>query len=204
MGREHAQHVTDAIAEPGGTASIAPGWTGRSVACFDPHGASIIQLMTRLAVLLLGVSAIAEAGSIKGTVLFEGEAPTQAKLQRDVDPKCSKDRSDEAIVVTKGKLRDVLVRIKNGTTGAHAAPATPAVIDQRDCMYAPRVVGLVAGQKLAVRNSDGTFHNVHGTLVGKDLFNKPQAPKSAERHARPFGRQAGRRRRPAMRCPRRG
>ncbi|MEO8550492.1 MAG: TonB-dependent receptor, partial [Kofleriaceae bacterium] len=116
----------------------------------------------------------------KGTVLFEGEAPTQAKLKRDADPKCSKDRADEAVVVAKGKLRDVVVRIKNGTTGHHDAPATPVVIDQQDCMYTPRVVGLVAGQKLAVKNSDNTFHNVHGTLLGKDLFNKPQAPKSPD------------------------
>ena len=72
------------------------------------------------------------------------------------------------------------MRIKNGTTGKHDAPATPVVIDQQDCMYTPRVVGLVAGQKLAVKNSDNTFHNVHGTLAGKDLFNKPMAPKAAD------------------------
>ena len=136
--------------------------------------------MTRLVLALLSVSAIAHAGSIKGTVLFEGEAPEQPKLKRDVDPKCSQDRHDEAIVVTKGKLRDVVVRIKNGTTGKHDAPATPVVIDQQDCMYAPRVVGLVAGQKLAVKNSDNTFHNVHGTLSGKDMFNKPMSPKAAD------------------------
>ncbi|MDB4957317.1 MAG: putative lipoprotein [Myxococcales bacterium] len=118
----------------------------------------------------------APSGSVKGTVLFEGEAPDQPKLKRDVDPKCSQDKVDEAIVVTKGKLRDVLVRIKNGTMGKHDAPSTPVVIDQRDCMYAPRVVGAIAGQKLAVRNSDDTFHNVHGTLAGKMLFNKPHAP----------------------------
>lgn len=136
--------------------------------------------MTRLVLALLSVSAIAHAGSIKGTVLFEGEPPEQPKLKRDVDPKCSQDRRDEAIVVNKGKLRDVMVRIKNGSTGKHAAPATPVVIDQQDCMYAPRVVGLVAGQKLAVKNSDNTFHNVHGTLSGKDLFNKPMSPKAPD------------------------
>jgi plastocyanin len=134
----------------------------------------------RYSLALLLVWSTAFAGSIKGTVLFEGEPPTQPKLKRDSDPKCSKDRADEAIVVAKGKLRDVVVRIKNGTTGHHDAPATPVVIDQQDCMYTPRVVGLVAGQKLAVKNSDNTFHNVHGTLVGKDLWNKPQAPKSAD------------------------
>jgi hypothetical protein len=47
-------------------------------------------------------------------------------------------------------------------------------------MYTPRVVGIVAGQKLQVRNSDNTFHNVWGVVKSKDLFNKPQAPKAAD------------------------
>ena len=133
-----------------------------------------------LALVLLCVSSVAHAGSIKGTVLFEGEPPAQPKLQRDADPKCSKDRVDEAIVVTKGKLRDVLVRIKNGSAGKHTAPATTVLIDQKDCMYSPRVVGIVAGQKLQVRNGDQTFHNVWGQVQSKDVFNKPQAPKAAD------------------------
>jgi hypothetical protein len=136
--------------------------------------------MTRFALALLCLSSTAYAGSIKGTVLFEGEPPAQETLQRDSDPKCSKNKTDEAVVVTKGKLRDVLVRIKNGTTGAHTAPATAAFLDQKDCMYTPRVVGIVAGQKLKVRNSDNTFHNVWGQVMNKDVFNKPQAPKAAD------------------------
>jgi hypothetical protein len=59
----------------------------------------------RYSLALLLVPATALAGSIKGTVLFEGEPPTQPVLKRDSDPKCSKDRADEAIVVAKGKLR---------------------------------------------------------------------------------------------------
>jgi hypothetical protein len=136
--------------------------------------------MPRLALALVLVSSSAYAGSVKGSVIFEGEPPTQPTLQRDSDPKCSKGKTDEAVVVTKGKVRDVLVRIKNGSVVKHDVPATPALIDQSDCMYTPRVVGIVAGQKLQVRNSDNTFHNVWGTLQSKDLFNKPQAPKSAD------------------------
>src|ERR1700733_5970080 len=110
--------------------------------------------MTRLAcvVLLISSLASAEPGSIKGTVLFEGEPPTQPKLDGKLDKSCPQGKDDEAIFVTKGKLRDVLVRIKNGTVDAAKPPADPVVIDQRGCMYTPRVVGIVAGQSLAVRN----------------------------------------------------
>lgn len=148
--------------------------------------------MTRFALVLVALaSSVAHAGSIKGFVLYEGEPPTQPTLERDSDPKCAKGRADEAVVVTKGKLRDVLVRIKNGTAGKHAAPATPVLLDQKDCMYTPRVVGIVAGQKLAVRNSDNTFHNVWGTVANKDLFNKPQAPKAADLTLDPSKAKAG-------------
>jgi plastocyanin len=134
----------------------------------------------RCALVLVALSSVANAGSVKGTVIFVGDPPDQPIVKRDADPKCGKDRPDEAVVVTKGKIKDVLVRISNGTTGSHDAPKDPVVIDQHDCAYVPRVAGIRAGQKVVVRNSDGTFHNVWGQLAGKDLFNKPQAPKAAE------------------------
>lgn len=122
----------------------------------------------------------AATGSIKGTVIFEGEAPDRKPLLRDSDPYCQKTaKLAEDVIVTRGKLRDVLVRIKNSTAGKHAAPAQPAVLDQQECMYRPRVIGLIAGQKIVARNGDGTFHNVHGTLNGKLLWNKPQAAQAA-------------------------
>ena len=121
----------------------------------------------------------AATGMIKGTVVFEGPAPERAKVPRFSDPYCAKTEmlSDE-VIVTDGKLRDVLVRIKNGSLPALAPSAAPppAMLDQKDCSYAPHVLGVVVGQKLSVRNSDGTFHNVHGTIAGAQLWNKPESP----------------------------
>jgi plastocyanin len=130
-----------------------------------------------LVLLLLATAAHAETkGTIKGTVIFEGEAPDRPKLVRDTDPVCAKvDKLAEDVIVTKGKLKDVLVRVKNGTGGTHAAPSTPVALDQKDCMYTPHVIGILAGQKIVARNSDGTFHNVHATVDGKLLWNKPHA-----------------------------
>jgi plastocyanin len=137
-----------------------------------------------LAVLAVGSSAHAEPpqGVVKGTVIFEGEAPERLALRRDTDPYCAKvDKLAEDVIVTNGKLKDVLVRVKNGSlpagkAAAPAAPLPPALIDQKDCTYAPHVLGVVAGQKLAIRNSDGTFHNVHGAIAGKLAWNKPAVP----------------------------
>jgi hypothetical protein len=140
--------------------------------------------MVRIAIAIgvLAAASVAHAqptGSVKGTVIFEGEAPDRVKVRRDTDPYCAKNEAlSDDVIVTRGKLKDVLVRIKNGSL-PDAAPRTvppPALIDQKDCTYVPRVVGLVVGQKLLIRNSDGTFHNVHGTIAGRQAWNKPAAP----------------------------
>lgn len=156
------------------------------------------MIHTRAAVLYFTFAATTAAaetpkraitGNIKGTVLFEGEPPERATLDRKSDPFCARQGATanaDDVVVTKGKLAGVLVRIKNGDAGAHTAPAAPAaqaapaVIDQVGCMYTPHVIGIQAGQKIVVRNSDGTTHNVHGTLKGKDLLNKMQSAKAPD------------------------
>ena len=147
------------------------------------------MLRLQVALLCLVTAAYADpakpsppaTGTIKGTVIFEGEPPERAVLKRDIDPYCARveKRSDD-VVVTRGKLAGVLVRVKNGTMGTHPAPSTPALLDQKDCAYTPNVVGIMAGQKLAVRNSDGTQHYVWGKLAGKQLWNKPQEAHGAD------------------------
>ena len=140
----------------------------------------------RLALIVLFASPLAFAdapkGTIKGTVLFEGEPPERATLDRKSDKFCT--QADTAladdVVVTKGKLAGVLVRVANGSAGTHTAPATPVIVDQKGCAYTPHVVGLLVGQKLAIRNSDGTTHNVHARAGEKDVLNKMQAAKGAD------------------------
>jgi len=57
-------------------------------------------------------------------------------------------------------------------------PTSDVMVDQKDCMYRPRVQGAVEGQKIMVRNDDGTLHNVHTYDGTKTLFNQAQPPKS--------------------------
>ncbi len=143
--------------------------------------------MVRITLALACVTAVSVAradappGVITGMVTYDSsEPPSLPEPKRDSDPKCPQHVADDSIVVNHGKLAGALVRIQNGTMGKHDAPKDPVVIDQRGCAYVPKVVGLVAGQKLVVRNGDSTFHNVWGTLAGKDLLNKAQAPGAPE------------------------
>src|SRR5690242_19185838 len=140
--------------------------------------------MLRLALVLAALGSVAHAegpGVITGQVTYESiDPPSLPEPNRGSDPKCPQHVADDAVVVDHGKVVGAIVRIANGSMGKHDAPKDPVVIDQRGCSYSPHVVGLVAGQKLVVRNSDKTFHNVWGTLAGKDLLNKAQGPGAPE------------------------
>jgi plastocyanin len=135
--------------------------------------------------LLLSTPAVAQPrppapGKVTGTVIFEGVPPVRKPLVRDADPYCNKGEAlaEDVIVSPKGRLKDVFVRLKNPPPGATTPPAV--VLDQKDCTYTPRVVAVAPGAKLAVRNSDGTFHNVNGSISGKQLWNKPMAAKDPD------------------------
>jgi len=138
---------------------------------------TVLAGLIGLTVLGGAVARAAPTGAVKGVVSFEGEPPERLPQRRDTDPYCARGEAlAEDVIVTRGKLKDVLVRVVSGGQPAAAAPPAPVVIDQKDCRYAPRVVGVIAGQPIAIRNSDGTFHNVHGAIAGKMLWNKPAIP----------------------------
>lgn len=142
--------------------------------------------MSRALLLLVTLAACADAsagqakkGSIQGVVVFEGTPPERKPLDRTSDPKCGGGKAlSEDVVVTDGKLRDVFVRIQNGTAGEHEAPAEPVVVNQSECRYTPRVVGVIEGGKLEIRNGDPTFHNVRGNRGKRIAFNLPQNAKA--------------------------
>lgn len=121
-------------------------------------------------------------GTIKGVVKLTGK-PVEMKVPaaRKDAPICQdKDVVYNAVVVNDGKLKDTLVRIAvGGVQGSWRAPDTHAVVDQRDCMYEPRIQGVVSGQQVDIKNSDRTLHNVHSYKGSETLFNQAQ-PRGAD------------------------
>jgi plastocyanin len=109
----------------------------------------------------------AALGALHGTVLFAGEAPERFPYGAGDRPECKHhaevDQRANIVVVNDGKLAGAFVHLKSGYDGASIPPApnTAAQLDQRGCMYVPRVLALQLGQKLLVANSDPTNHNVH-------------------------------------------
>ena len=108
-------------------------------------------------------------GSIKGVVLFEGEAPKRPKIDTSGDKAChamhgeNPLRKEETAIVKDGKLANVIVHLKKGTEKYnYEAPTTPVKLDQKGCQYVPHVFGVMVGQPIEIQNSDALAHNVHG------------------------------------------
>ncbi len=120
--------------------------------------------------------ATGEVGDVKGVVTVVGKLPPLEDLKRNSDPFCAqKQMKDEQIVAdAKGHLANVLVHVN----GLPATPPPPekVAISQDECMYRPRVLGVVAGQTLAIRNGDPVLHNVHTYEGPRTLFNTAQVP----------------------------
>ena len=126
-----------------------------------------------------------KGGTITGHIGVKGTIPGNAVIRMGMDPKCAalnagKRPVQEVVSASAdGGLANVFVSLQ-GSFPASPVPAEPVTIDQRDCMYVPRVVGARVGQAVLVRNSDDLFHNVHGVSGRGNAFNFGQ-PKVGDR-----------------------
>src|SRR6202035_940125 len=68
--------------------------------------------------------------------------------------------SEEVVANPGGTLRDAFVFVSDGVSGSYPTPKTPAVLDQLGCHYTPHALAVMAGQPIAIRNSDSTLHNI--------------------------------------------
>jgi plastocyanin len=126
----------------------------------------------------------ATAGVISGKVTFEGTPPKPDMLRMNTDQACVQTSgamapSDAVLVAPDGAVQNTFVYIKEGLDPAYSfdVPATAVVMDQKGCRYAPRVIGVRAGQRLEITNSDATLHNVHALPMQNQEFNTGQKEK---------------------------
>ncbi len=131
-----------------------------------------------------------DEGVISGKVAFTGTAPEPKKIDMSQDAQCASknpNATTEELVVKNGKVENVFVYIKDGTTAdgkkitelTFPAPASAVVLDQNGCHYKPHVLGIQTGQKLSITNSDPTTHNIHPTPKVNPEWNQTQAQGAA-------------------------
>lgn len=120
---------------------------------------------------------VASAGSIKGTVVLKGAAPEARKLAVTIDQYvCGKEKAVEDLVVSpQGAIRNVVVWVDKPPATATAEPgSTTPTMDQKECVFTPRVVLVPAGGRIDFLNSDRLLHNLHSTPNANPPFNRTQ------------------------------
>jgi plastocyanin len=126
-------------------------------------------------------SDIQAGGTISGKVKFTGAAPVMAKIDMSDEATCQKDYTtpptkEDVVAGAGGALANVFVYVKAGLPATYTAPAatTPVVLDQHGCRYHPHVFGIMVGQTLSIKNSDGIAHNIKAKGVKNRPFNISQ------------------------------
>jgi hypothetical protein len=126
--------------------------------------------------------------TITGAVVFEGEVPPNPGIDMSEEPECAakygNGPTNPVVVVSDGMLANVFIRVTSGLpAGPYPMSSQPAVVDQDGCLYRPRVLGLMVGQELEIRNSDPVLHNIKAVPTENRGFNisQPQAGMSTTR-----------------------
>ncbi|MFX3675419.1 MAG: urate hydroxylase PuuD [bacterium] len=125
--------------------------------------------------------------NLKGTVLFDGVVPQGKKLQLPQGCGQKGDVFSNEVMVNDGKLQNVFIRVIKGHEALPLGnvPESPVELDQRGCMYHPRVAAVRAGQEVVFINSDPIFHNVKSVTKENRGFNVAM-PKQDQRITRVF------------------
>jgi plastocyanin len=145
-------------------------------------------------ILVAGISnsstAVQGTGTIKGHVRLSGKSPGNTVIRMGVDPMCGtinagKRVIQEAVLTSAdGGLKNAFVKLQ-GNFPQTPVPRQPVVLDERGCVYAPRVLGMRVGQTLQVRNDDPLQHNVHSVSDHGNDINVGQATSGVVSEFRP-------------------
>ena len=120
------------------------------------------------------LASAAFAGTVTGTVMYEGDAPARPALTATKDQHCIDavaGTKSEALVVSKGKgIKNVVIYAR--VRGAKpTVPDKNPVMDQKGCAYYPHVLAIVAGSTVDLTSSDPVAHNVHSHAKKNDAIN---------------------------------
>lgn len=120
--------------------------------------------------------------SVAGKIRFDGPRPATSPIAMRSDPACASEHpqpihAEDVVTGQNGTLENVIVFVSQGADNkTYDVPQTPAVMEQKGCMYEPHVVAMRAGQTLRVVNEDKTTHNIHPMPTNNREWNKAQTP----------------------------
>ena len=121
----------------------------------------------------------ATAGNIAGSVVFEGTAPSMDAIDMSSESVCAAKHAstpmiEEVVVNSNGTLANVFVYVKEGLESLQFPTPGAVLLDQNGCVYLPHVLGVMAGQDITIKNSDGLLHNINASPAEQRGFNTSQ------------------------------
>ncbi len=154
---------------------------GLLVFCVGEPGKGSTAQMRAAGAAEAGGGAAQAGATVSGKVKFTGARPVMAKIDMSDEPVCkgkyqTPPTKEDVVVNANGMLANVFVYVKAGLPATYKAPASPApvVLDQDGCRYQPHVFGLLVGQTMSIKNSDGIAHNIKAKSVKNRPFNISQ------------------------------
>jgi len=123
----------------------------------------------------------ATAGTITGTVTFDGKPPEYRAIDMSAEAACVQENPKPVyppvvILGSHGQLANAVVYIKSGLSPyKYDQPTDPAVLDQKACMYIPRILALRTNQPFEIKNTDPVTHNVHPIPRDNKTWNRSLA-----------------------------
>ena len=131
---------------------------------------------TYILLFILMSTMSAQAGIIKGTIVYKGPIPKLRPINMEADPICHAKHDTpvfpETIVLGEGRtMANVFVHVKNAPKKSYETPTDPVVISQKGCVFIPHVLGIMVDQPMKIMNDDGTLHNVHALCKTNKEFN---------------------------------
>ncbi len=121
----------------------------------------------------------ATSGNIAGSIVFEGTAPGMDAIDMSSESVCAAKHAstpmiEEVVVNGNGTLANVFVYVKEGLESLQFPTPGAVLLDQNGCVYLPHVLGVMAGQDITIKNSDGLLHNINASPAEQRGFNTSQ------------------------------
>jgi plastocyanin len=135
----------------------------------------LVALLCAAAAFLVPVAGW--AGAIQGRVTLAGAAPPAKKVDVTIDQYlCGNEKdANDLIVSARREIANAVVWLENPPPGAAwPANAGKVTMDQKGCLFVPRVVIVPAGGTVDFLNSDRLLHNIHATPKLNVSFNRTQ------------------------------
>jgi plastocyanin len=117
------------------------------------------------------------AGAISGKIVLAGAAPAPKKVDITIDQYLCGDQKDagDLLLSARKEIQNAVVWIENPPANvAGPARSQKVEVDQKGCVFIPRVVVVPAGGTVDFLNSDRLLHNIHATPKLNVSFNRTQ------------------------------